>query len=351
VAILTVIVAPLGLRDGTAPGPASGSGPASAIPSQQSQIVKLTYGIDPVGGRLPTKAEESRMIDVIGARLNAAGVGNFTIAAGDSIQITIFGPVDVTAVESLLGAAGALEIVALPPETYGKVDTGGAVTVGPKPLPALGDPIDPTLSVQFTGNDLDRSKVAAASDGITQGWVVGLAFTPAATLGFATWTGAHVGEYFAIVLDGKVVEVPYVVQPITSGIAQIGGSFTQASAEGLATVLRNGQMQFPLRLISSVIAIPPASGPPSVAAVPALDSMTPSPTQTPAAGGTFVTYLVRADDTASAIAVGFGMSLETLMAANPQIVNWDNLTLGEALNIPWPGWTPPAPTSSPSPAG
>ena len=45
------------------------------------------------------------------------------------------------------------------------------------------------------------------------------------------------------------------------------------------------------------------------------------------------------------------MSLETLMAANPQIVNWDNLTLGEALNIPWPGWTPPAPTSSPSPAG
>ena len=47
---------------------------------------------------------------------------------------------------------------------------------------------------------------------------------------------------FAIVLDGKVVSYPTVNEPIPGGQAQISGSFTQAEAQALATVLNYGAL-------------------------------------------------------------------------------------------------------------
>lgn len=58
---------------------------------------------------------------------------------------------------------------------------------------------------------------------------------------FGAYTGAHVGEQMAIVLDNKVYSAPVIKSRITdSGIIQ--GSFTVQSAEDLALVLRAGAL-------------------------------------------------------------------------------------------------------------
>ena len=59
---------------------------------------------------------------------------------------------------------------------------------------------------------------------------------------FARITGAHAGEYMAIVLDNKVVSAPRIKEKIPSGRSQITGSATMEEAKDLAIVLRAGAL-------------------------------------------------------------------------------------------------------------
>ena len=58
---------------------------------------------------------------------------------------------------------------------------------------------------------------------------------------------------------------------------------------------------------------------------------------------------VAVGDTAESIANKFGVYLEALKLANPQIDNFGNLRVGTVLNIPLPGFRPPS-TASPNPS-
>src|SRR5271157_2649588 len=55
------------------------------------------------------------------------------------------------------------------------------------------------------------------------------------------------------------------------------------------------------------------------------------------------TYIVRQGDTLSGIAQNFGVSLQALQAANPQITNPDLIFPGQVINIP--GTIPPPGTT------
>jgi LysM repeat protein len=66
-----------------------------------------------------------------------------------------------------------------------------------------------------------------------------------------------------------------------------------------------------------------------------------------------VTYVVKAGDTASAIAAQFGLTLDQLVAANPEILaNPDAIQIGDELVIPTaqPSVIPGQPSASPSPS-
>lgn len=69
---------------------------------------------------------------------------------------------------------------------------------------------------------------------------------PAGAKKFGDATSRNVNEFFAIVLDNRIVSAPRIISPITSGSGQITGSFTLAEAEQLAIVLRSGAL--PARL-------------------------------------------------------------------------------------------------------
>jgi preprotein translocase subunit SecD len=98
--------------------------------------------------------------------------------------------------------------------------------------------------------DVVGTDVDSATAGIPQGdvsFVVNLDFTDEGSDKFFESTQQLAGQTFpnnafAIVLDGKVVTYPTVREPIPGGQAQISGSFTQAEAQALATVLNYGAL-------------------------------------------------------------------------------------------------------------
>jgi preprotein translocase subunit SecD len=98
--------------------------------------------------------------------------------------------------------------------------------------------------------DVVGTDVSSASARIPQGdvsFVVNLDFTDEGSDKFFDSTQKLAGQTFpnnafAIVLDGKVVSYPTVNEPIPGGQATISGSFTQAEAQALATVLNYGAL-------------------------------------------------------------------------------------------------------------
>jgi preprotein translocase subunit SecD len=66
---------------------------------------------------------------------------------------------------------------------------------------------------------------------------------------FGDVTSANVNRPFAIVLDGTVISAPVIREPILGGTGQISGSFTVASAQDLALLLRAGALPAPLTIL------------------------------------------------------------------------------------------------------
>ncbi len=66
---------------------------------------------------------------------------------------------------------------------------------------------------------------------------------------FGDITQRNVGRALAIVLDDKVITAPVIRSAITGGSGEISGSFTSASANDLALLLRAGALPAPLKVI------------------------------------------------------------------------------------------------------
>ena len=200
----------------------------------------ILYQALPPNGQTPTSDQMQTIRTIMENRVNSTGAVEaiVTTQGNDRVLVEVPGAQDPQAVANLVGTTGSLEFVALPPGTYGSNGTAGTMPV-PAPLAA----IDPSLPVMFTGNDLDASKVRARYD-TTDGWVVDFGFKEPAATNFGTWSSANIGNYFAIVLDGKVQSAPYIKGAITGGIGTISGTFTSTTSHQLATILQYGALPF-----------------------------------------------------------------------------------------------------------
>ena len=89
----------------------------------------------------------------------------------------------------------------------------------------------------------DVSHAVATFDSTQGGWLVDLTFSGRGTSSFAQMTTRLAGKgAIAIVLDRRVESAPTVRQAITTGQAQISGSFTEPEAKDLALILRTGAL-------------------------------------------------------------------------------------------------------------
>lgn len=74
---------------------------------------------------------------------------------------------------------------------------------------------------------------------------------------FCQITREHIGQRFAILLDGRVLTAPLINEPICGGTGQISGAFDTRTATNLAVLLRAGALPAPLRVVAQGVGAPP----------------------------------------------------------------------------------------------
>lgn len=117
-----------------------------------------------------------------------------------------------------------------------------------QPYPGMAD--RPEIVAQrpsLTGDDI--ASVAPATDPQTGDYVVSFRLDGAGARALCRLTRDHVGDRFAVLLDGQVVTAPRINEPICGGSGQISGNFTARSANELVLFLGAGALPAPLRVV------------------------------------------------------------------------------------------------------
>ena len=209
---------------------------------------EIKYGVQS-GEQDPSSSQLEVIRSIMESRVNGTGVSEPIVETVGTreVLIQVPGASNKDEIENLVGQAGKLTFVLLPPADYGTSSAAGTKTP-----PAKGQPIDPALPAQFTGADLDVKKIQAVADTKSPpNWKILFGFGGDKASAFETWSGQHITDYFAIVLDGKVQSAPSIQSTITGGQGEITGSFTQAEAKYLSDLLQYGALPFPVAEESS----------------------------------------------------------------------------------------------------
>jgi protein-export membrane protein SecD len=192
--------------------------------------------------------------DTIERRVNIFGVsepvvetetaGVFGTAADQNrLIVQLPGVTNVDAAKAAIGATPVLEFYLIKTTAYSAIiaknlnatDTATAVNAA-------------RISTGITGALL--SKAALSFDSTTGAPVVSLVFNSDGTKKFADLTKNNIGDIVAIYLDGQPLELPTIREPITTGQAQITGSFTLDQAQSLVRNLNYGALPVPITILS-----------------------------------------------------------------------------------------------------
>jgi len=123
--------------------------------------------------------------------------------------------------------------------------TDSSATPAPTPTPVATPTIYHTV---MTGAALSSVNVQA---GQLSGFVIAFTLKSDYATQFADYTGSHINQYLAIVLDKRAISVPSINAQITGGQGIIQGNFTQDTANTLAIQLRYGSLPIPIKVVES----------------------------------------------------------------------------------------------------
>jgi preprotein translocase subunit SecD len=143
---------------------------------------------------------------------------------------------DPEAVRRLVGTTGRLDFVPL-----GTTQATQDQTLDPKIFPPL-----------FSGDQVSSATVGTDQNGRP---AVNFVLKDTGKNLFADYTRDHIGQYFAITLDNRVISAPVINDSIPNGNVQITGGglggFSGKEATDLVTVLKFGSLPFPITALSS----------------------------------------------------------------------------------------------------
>jgi len=125
-----------------------------------------------------------------------------------------------------------------------------ATTPGATPVPTS-VPAPTIYHTVMAGTSLSTVEVAAGSSVGTTGYVINFTLKPDAVTAFGDYTGSHIGQTLAIVLDKKIISAPTINAKIDKGQGYIEGNFTSDSANALAINLRYGSLPVPVKVVES----------------------------------------------------------------------------------------------------
>ena len=203
--------------------------------------LRVEYKVDPNKGQTPTLADVNVVKGIIERRVNATGVSEPQVvtAGTDRIVVEVPGLTDVAALRKLIGQTGLLYFVPI---------QSGSATV------QAGQTLDISkYTPLFGGEQVSSASAGTDSNG---GRAVNFNLKSDGAAAFATYTAAHVGDQFAIVLDGTVISAPVIEGAIPGGTVQITnkstiGGLPSAEVSNIVNVLRFGSLPYPVEEIAS----------------------------------------------------------------------------------------------------
>jgi len=205
--------------------------------------IRLEYQVLPANGKAPTRDDLNVMRQIIVNRVNGSGVteAQVVVQTPDRIIVEMPGVTNADQIRKLVGTTGRLDFVPL-----------GSTPASP------GQTIDLTANPPlFSGDAIAAASIGADATGQR---TVDFTLNDKGKQQFADYTTAHVGDYFAIVLDGKVISAPVIREGIPNGQVQISqsgiGGYPLADAQNLVTILQYGQLPFPLQELANTTISP-----------------------------------------------------------------------------------------------
>ncbi|NWF37213.1 protein translocase subunit SecD [Mariprofundus sp. KV] len=197
-------------------------------------------------------------IEVIRNRIDALGTTEPTIIKQGErrILVQIPGFEDSARAKDLIGRTAQLEFKLvdekgdLDKALSGSIPPGDIIMYGPDQTRNGKSYRQPYLlkrHTELSGNEIADARVSI--DSRYNEYAVTLKFNTKGARKFDKLTAAHVGERFAIILEGTVNSAPVIRERIAGGSAQITGSFSPEEAHDLAIILRAGALPAPVKVV------------------------------------------------------------------------------------------------------
>lgn len=229
---------------------------------------------------VPDKESAVRQtVTVIERRLDAAGVYNSELLPQPNGRILVNLPdvPDRERLMKLITAAGQLELSAVvsPPSPYpvqtyatreeAEASLGKSVPANRRVLPyverrvamaaqqasesnrQVAKWVVVALPAIVDGNDL-RNASAFQSPGDSEVYNINFSLGPEGADKFGTWTGAHINDYIAVVVNGEIKSIAYIKSRINDQ-GEITGRYTKGAADDLALILRSGALPAPVKIV------------------------------------------------------------------------------------------------------
>ncbi len=226
----------------------------------------------------------ARAIEIIRNRIDQYGVGETPISRQGErwISVDLPGISNTEEAENLIGKTALLEfrLVNESPEAQTVISKAELMDGSPlnkdgTPVPEIAKllPKGTILCKSAAGEEGDRTRYYVLNDtvSVTGAYLenarvesdrqfgtpsIGFTFNKEGGRLFDQFTGANVGKYLAIVLDGVVHSAPVIKTRISGGSGVIEGSFTLEEARDLAIVLRAGSLPAPVNIIEKRVVGP-----------------------------------------------------------------------------------------------
>jgi len=211
---------------------------------------KLTITLTPEGIEQRTSALVAQSIEVIRNRVDELGTTEPSIQRQGTnrilVQVPGFG--DSTRLKDIISRTARLTFHMVYPGMTAAQAKAQGLPAGTMILPS-----------QDGGEELLYEDVALGGESLVDAQpsydqqrampVVSFRFDTRGAVTFGQITSANIGQRFAIVLDDTVITAPQIQSAITQGSGQISGSFTTATANDLAVLLRAGALPASLDIV------------------------------------------------------------------------------------------------------
>jgi SecD/SecF fusion protein len=207
-------------------------------------------------------------IETVRRRVDPNGTAESTIVreGSDRILIQVPGLQDTAELKKRIGETARLSFHEVHPSLTAKEAKAGRIPPGYRVYPA---------SDRLEGEQLLRETPVVRGDELTNAQagfepktgvpIVDFTFNTSGARKFGRFTGAHVGQPFAVVLDGEVLSAPVIRTAIEGGRGYIEGNFTTETANKLAIQLRSGALPAKLTVVEERT-VGPSCGSDSIAA-------------------------------------------------------------------------------------